>query len=153
MFSRIIQTPNDVAGAIVRVMLGVVIFAHGAQKVFGWFGGAGFDATMTRFTEVYNIPLVFAFIAIMAEFLGGLGLIVGLLTRIAALGISTSMLFAIVIVTGSEGFFINWAGNLPAGDEGYEFQLLAIAMGVSVLVKGAGAFSLDRILHSKLAKK
>ncbi len=153
MFSRVIQTPNDVAGAIVRVMLGVVIFAHGAQKVFGWFGGAGFDATMTRFTEVYSIPLIFAFIAIMAEFLGGLGLIVGLLTRIAALGISTSMLFAIIIVTGSEGFFINWAGKLPAGDEGYEFQLLAIAMGVSVLVKGAGAFSLDRILYSKLAKK
>ncbi len=153
MFSRLIQTPNDIGTTIVRVMLGVVIFAHGAQKMFGWFGGSGFDATMTRFTDIYGIPVVFAFIAIMAEFLGGMGLIVGFLTRIASFGVSTSMLFAIIIVTGSEGFFINWAGRMPAGDEGYEFQLLAIAMGVSVLVKGAGAFSIDRILYSRLAKK
>jgi putative oxidoreductase len=150
MLSRLVQTPNDMAPTIVRAMLGVVIFAHGCQKVLGWFGGGGFDQTMTRFTEAYNIPVGFAFLAIMVEFLGGFCLIVGLFGRIASLGVAVNMIFAIIIVTGSRGFFINWAGTRPAGEQGYEFQLLAIAMGLAIAVRGAGAFSLDRLIYRKL---
>ena len=150
MFSRLIQTEGDIAPTPIRITLGVVIFAHGAQKVFGWFGGRGFEASMAVFTESYNIPLALAFIGIMGEFLGSLGLIVGLLSRIAAFGVAMTMIFAIIIVTGSQGFFINWAGTRPAGQEGYEFGLLAIAMGLTILIKGGGALSLDRMLYTRL---
>ena len=105
---------------------------------------------MAVFTESYNIPLALAFIGIMGEFLGSLGLIVGLLSRIAAFGVAMTMIFAIIIVTGSQGFFINWAGTRPAGQEGYEFGLLAIAMGLTILIKGGGALSLDRMLYTRL---
>jgi putative oxidoreductase len=69
---------------ILRVVLGLVFFAHGAQKMLGWFGGYGFSATMDLFTGAMHIPAPLAFLAIAAEFFGGLGLILGLLTRIGA---------------------------------------------------------------------
>ena len=149
MLSRIIQTSNDLGPVIIRVMLGLVIFPHGAQKLFGWFGGPGFEATMTRMTEVGGIPTVFAFLAIMAEVLGSLGLIVGFLTRIASFGVTVVQVFAVILVNGSNGFFMNWTGSMPAGSEGYEFQILSIAMGVAVLIMGAGALSADRLLYSE----
>jgi putative oxidoreductase len=91
-----------------------------------------------------------AVLAIAAEFLGGLGLIVGLLARIAALGVMTNMLVAIILVHRQVGFFMNWAGK-QAG-EGFEFHLLAIAVAVGVLVKGAGAFSIDRVVSAFFAR-
>ena len=152
MFARLIQTTGDVAPTIVRITLGAVIFAHGAQKVFGWFGGRGFEASMAVFTESYNLPLALALIGIMGEFLGSLGLIVGLLSRIAAFGVTMTMIFSIAIVTGPQGFFMNWAGTRPPGQEGYEFALLAIAMGLTILIKGGGALSLDRMLYRRLKR-
>ena len=150
MFSRIIQTLDDVGPTIIRVMLGIAIFPHGAQKLFGWFGGRGFEATMAGFTEGRGIPAVFVLLLMMAEVFGSLGLIVGFLTRIASFGVTTVMVFVIILNNGRNGFFMNWFGQLPAGNEGFQFQLLAIAMGVMLLIKGAGAFSLDRLLYSKL---
>ena len=109
--------------------------------------------TMTRMTEVGGIPAVFAFLAIMAEVLGSLGLIVGFLTRLASFGVTVVQVFAVILVNGSNGFFMNWTGSMPAGSEGYEFQLLSIAMGATILIKGAGAFSPDRLLYSRLLGK
>jgi putative oxidoreductase len=126
-----------------RLVLGVVFFAHGAQKMLGWFGGYGFHGTMGFFTHM-GMPSVLAFLVIATEFFGGLGLIVGLLTRIAALGIGCEMIGAIFMVHLQNGFFMNWSGNQKG--EGYEYHLLAIATAAVLLLRGAGAFSADRAL-------
>jgi putative oxidoreductase len=98
------------ATAILRLVLGVIFFAHGAQKMLGWFGGYGFSGTMSVFTGMLHIPTLFAFLAIAAEFFGSLGLIFGFLTRIAALGIFSNMIGAVAMIHHHFGFFINWTG-------------------------------------------
>jgi putative oxidoreductase len=114
MIHKLIATDNDGATTILRLVLGVIFFAHGAQKMLGWFGGYGFTGTMGFFTGMMHIPPLFAFLAIAAEFFGGLGLILGFLTRIAALGIfsnngrgrshgSSSLWFVHELVGDTEG--------------------------------------------------
>jgi putative oxidoreductase len=99
---------------------------------------------MNFFTTQMGLPAVFAFLVIVAEFCGGIGLIVGFLSRIAALGIAVDMFFAVILVHGRNGIFMNWAGNQKG--EGYEYHLLAIAICILIMVKGAGALSVDRAL-------
>jgi putative oxidoreductase len=140
---RLMGTSNDVALTMLRVVLGMVFFAHGAQKMLGWFGGYGFHGTMGAFTQM-GMPAALAFLIICTEFFGGLGLIVGLLTRIAALGIGGLMVGAIFMVHLPNGFFMNWMGTQKG--EGFEYHLLALAMAGALLLRGAGAFSLDRTL-------
>lgn len=144
MFRKLVATSNDFAPAIARLVLGVVFFAHGSQKMLGWFGGYGFSGTMGFFTQQMHIPAPLAFLAICAEFFGGLGLIVGLLSRVAAFGISVNMLVAIFTVHISNGFFANWSGQQKG--EGIEYHLLAIALALVVMIKGGGALSIDRVL-------
>ena len=98
MLTWLIDTDGDWVLTIVRVVLGVVLFAHGVQKLLGWFGGPGLSATLKMFRDQLRIPAPLAFLAIAAEFFGGLGLIFGLLTRIAALGIAITMAVAMVVV-------------------------------------------------------
>src|ERR1700739_4516253 len=98
MFRKLLSTRNDPSLTIPRLVLGVVFFAHGAQKMLGWFGGYGFHGTMGFFTQHMGIPAPLAFLAICAEFFGGLGLIVGFLSRIAAFGVTVNMLVAIAKV-------------------------------------------------------
>ena len=145
MLHWLLQTDSSLTGLILRVTLAVVMFPHGAQKVFGWFGGHGFKGTMKSFTGS-GIPTVFALLAIAAESLGPLGLAVGLLTRVAAFGIACVMLVAIVIVHRPNGFFMNWEGNQKG--EGFEYHLLALALAISLIIVGAGAWSLDGALVS-----
>ena len=143
MISNLFSTDPDWTLTAIRVILGVVFFAHGAQKMLGWFGGFGFHATMGSFAHL-GMPAPVAFLVICTEFFGGLGLIVGLLTRIAALGIGGEMIGAIFIVHLPNGFFMNWMGHQKG--EGFEYHLLAIAIAATLLLRGAGAFSLDRLL-------
>jgi putative oxidoreductase len=149
LFRRLIQTGNDHALALVRIILGIVFFAHGAQKALGWFGGPGFDATYAGFTQHMGIPPLFAVLAILAEFLGGIGLIVGLLSRVAAFGIACNMAVAMAKVHGPNGFFMNWSGH--QGGEGIEYHVLAVAICILVMARGAGAWSLDRVLDARLS--
>ncbi len=142
--NRLLYTENEYGALIVRLALGIVIFPHGAQKLLGWFGGNGFAGTIQHFTENMGIPYALALLVIIAEFFGSLGLIVGALTRIAAFGIGCVMIGAIVTVHWPHGFFMNWSGN-KAG-EGFEFHILAIGMCLALMLRGAGAFSIDRIL-------
>ncbi len=144
MFRKLVSTPNDFVLTIVRLVLGIVFFAHGAQKMLGWFGGYGFHGTMGFFTQQMGIPAPLAFLAICAEFFGGLGLLVGLLSRIAALGIIVNMLVAIATVHHVNGFFMNWSGQQKG--EGFEYHLLAIALAIVVVIKGLGAISIDRAI-------
>jgi len=142
---RLLSTSDDVTLTILRVVLGVVFFAHGAQKMLGWFGGYGFHGTM-GFFEHLGLPAPMAFLIICIEFFGGLGLIVGLLTRIPALGIGVEMIGAVLMIHIHNGFFMNWAGNQKG--EGFEYHLLAIAMALVLLIRGGGAFSADRALSN-----
>lgn len=132
---------------ILRIFLGVVMFPHGAQKLLGWFGGNGFSGTMGYFTGKMHIPVILAFIIIMVEFFGSLGLIVGFFTRIAAFGVLCNMIGAIAIVHWQYGFFMNWSGK-QAG-QGFEFHLLAIAISLALIIAGAGKWSIDRSLSSE----
>jgi putative oxidoreductase len=141
MLKRLMGTSNDVALTMLRVVLGVVFFAHGSQKMLGWFGGFGFHGTMGAFTHM-GMPAPMALLIICTEFFAGLGLIVGLLTRIASFGVAGLMIGAIFMVHLPNGFFMNWMGTQKG--EGFEFHLLALAMAAALLLRGAGAFSLDR---------
>ncbi|NIS75362.1 MAG: DoxX family membrane protein [Deltaproteobacteria bacterium] len=144
----LIKTENDVAALFLRLFLGVVMFPHGAQKALGWYGGNGFSGTMGFFTTKMGIPYVLALLVIAAEFLGALGLIVGLFTRVAAFGVFSVMIGAIYMVHWKFGFFMNWAGKNPG--EGYEFHLLAIAIAFALMIKGGGALSIDRLISRDL---
>jgi putative oxidoreductase len=146
MIRKLIATDNNTATMILRLVLGVIFFAHGAQKLLGWFGGYGFTGTMGFFTGVMHIPAPLAFLAIAAEFFGGLGLIFGFLTRIAAFGIFANMLVAIAMVHHQFGLFMNWTGAQKG--EGYEYHLLVLAITAFLIVRGAGAASIDRLLSS-----
>jgi putative oxidoreductase len=145
------RTDNDLATLIMRVMLGVVIFPHGAQKLLGWYGGNGFSQTMAFFTEQQGLPWIVAFLVIIAEFFGALGLIVGFLTRLSALGIGAVMLGAISLVHWSQGFFMNWQGNKEG--EGYEYHLLALALAVALLLRGGGVLSIDGLLAQRSPRR
>jgi len=152
MLRRLLVTDDNTATVILRFVLGVVFFAHGAQKMLGWFGGPGFSGTMAYFTGPAHIPPVLAFLAIAAEFFGGIGLTFGLLTRIAAFGISVNMLVAIATVHSTSGFFMNWTGTQKG--EGFEYHLLVLAMTAFLMIRGAGAFSIDRaITTTSLAQR
>lgn len=144
MIRKLFETDNSMAAAILRLVLGIVFFAHGAQKMLGWFGGPGFSGTMGFFTGGMHIPAPLAFLAIAAEFFGGLGLMAGFLTRIAAFGIAVNMLVAIATVHGPFGFFMNWSGTQKG--EGFEYHLLVLAMTAFLMIRGAGAFSVDRAI-------
>jgi len=146
MTRRIFATDDSTATAILRLVLGLVFFAHGAQKLLGWFGGFGFSGTMGYFTGVMHIPAPLAFLAIAAEFFGGLGLILGCLTRIAAFGIAVNMVVAIATVHSAFGFFMNWNGNQKG--EGFEYHLLVLAITAFLMIHGAGALSVDRFLSA-----
>ena len=129
---------------VVRVGLGIVFFAHGAQKTFGWFGGHGLSATIGGFRQM-NIPPAATALAAFTECFGGLALIVGLLARPAALGLILIMLVAIAKVHGRHGFFLNFTMT-PGKGHGVEFNLALIAMALSILIGGAGALSIDRLI-------
>ena len=143
MLRKLLHTNNDPVLTVVRLVLGVVFFAHGAQKMLGWFGGYGYSGTM-GFFEHSGIPAVFAFLAIAAEFFGGIGLLLGLLSRVAAFGITCNMLVAIATVHAANGLFMNWTGAQKG--EGFEYHLLTLAITFLIMVRGGGALSLDRLL-------
>jgi putative oxidoreductase len=128
---------------LIRVVAGGVMLPHGMQKMFGWFGGAGFTATMHNFAQ-RGFPAPLVFLVIVAEFFGSLGLIFGCFSRIAAFGIAVDMTVAAITTTSKFGMFINWAGKQKG--EGMEFQFLMIAMALAIMFAGGGACSIDRVL-------
>ncbi len=146
MIRKLFRTPNDRLITLMRLVLGVIFFAHGAQKMLGWFGGYAYAGTMHFFTAS-GIPAPLAFLAIAAEFFGSLGLIFGLLGRVAAFGISVNMLVAIAAVHAKNGLFMNWAGNQRG--EGFEYHLLVLAITLAIIIRGSGAFSLDRLISGE----
>jgi putative oxidoreductase len=146
----LLNTSSSFGPLIARLFLGAVMFPHGAQKALGLFGGHGFAGTMQFFTGTMHIPALFAFLAVAAEFAGALGLIVGLLSRVAAFGVASVMVVAILTAHASNGFFMNWFGNQKG--EGFEYHLLAIGLALAVMIQGAGKASLDGLIASRIGK-
>jgi putative oxidoreductase len=129
---------------VLRLALAVVIFPHGAQKVLGWFGGYGFAGTLHFFTTMMHIPAPLAVLAILAEFVGPILLVLGLFTRLGALAITVNMVVAVLTVHLANGFFMNWMGQQKG--EGVEYFIYAITVGLILTVVGSGRFALDAAL-------
>ena len=142
------QTKSDASAALlfIRLALGIVIFAHGAQKVLGWFGGAGFSATIEIFRTNLSYPLWMVLLLMFIEFLGSLGLIIGFMTRLSATGIAIIMVVCAYQNHLQNGFFMNWYGQ-KAG-EGFEYHILVLGMCFALMSFGGGSCSLDRLLTS-----
>jgi putative oxidoreductase len=124
-----------------RALLGLVMLPHGAQKLLGAFGGYGFSATMKYFTGTLGLPAPLAFLVILAESIGAVGLLLGLGTRLAAFGVTAVMIGAVITTHLGNGFFMNWGG--AQGGEGFEYHLLALALSVPLVVRGGGRWALD----------
>ncbi len=146
MLHLLFSTDASWAGFILRLVLALVIFPHGAQKALGWFGGYGYAGTMQYFTKTVGLPAPLSVLGITGEFLGPMALVVGFGTRLAALSIAAVMVGAILAVHKRVGFFMNWSGQQKAGEEGYEYHLLVIAICAALLATGGGALSLDRLI-------
>jgi putative oxidoreductase len=130
---------------IIRVFLGVIFFAHGAQKLFGVFGGPGLKGTIGYFQNTLGVPPALAVLAALTECFGGLAVFVGLLTRLAALGLVVVMVVAVAKVHWQNGFFLNMSLQ-PGKGHGFEFNWALIGMALALLVGGGGAKSIDRLI-------
>lgn len=142
LLQSLVATGDSFASTVLRLALGFMILPHGLQKTLGWFGGYGFKGTLGYLTGQVGAPWIFALLAIMAESVGGLMLIAGFGTRVAALGVGGVMLVA-ASQHWSNGFFMNWFGNQKG--EGVEFHLLALGMVVALLILGGGRWSVDSL--------
>lgn len=144
---RLLRTERDFSALFLRVTLAVVLFPHGAQKMLGWFGGKGLEPTLQHFQSDLNIPLVFGILAIAAEFLGAVGLFLGLLTRVAAFAVAVEMVAAVYLVHLNFGFFMNWMGQQTG--EGFEYHILVFGICLALLLKGGGSWSIDRAITGR----
>lgn len=147
--ARLLTTdPASSALLLQRLVLALVLFPHGSQKLLGWFGGYGFSGTMGFFTTTMGLPWLVALLVILGEFFGPLMLAIGFGTRVAALGITAIMTGAIVTSHLQFGFFMNWFGGQKG--EGFEFHLLALALSVPLLIWGGGRNSIDGRIAKRL---
>lgn len=143
LVKSLLTDKNNYSALVSRVILGLVLFPHGAQKLIGWFGGFGFQGTMNYFTETVGLPWVIGFLVILIESIGSLLLIAGIASRWMGLSI-TIISLGVIYTSHHQYFFMNWFGNQTG--EGYEFFLLMIGLGISIILQGGGAYSLDSII-------
>jgi putative oxidoreductase len=126
---------------LLRLILGIVFFAHGAQKVLGWFGGYGLVGTGTFFQQTWGIPPILFYLSAFTEFLGGIALLLGIFSRIFSLGLIINMLVAILVAHISQGFF------------GFEWQLTLLTVALTIFLLGPGDYSIDNKLFNRLLPK
>mgnify|MGYP006074984315 FL=1 len=145
LINKITTTATGLDTLPLRAGAGVIFAAHGAQKLFGWFGGYGLEGTGGWMASIGIEPgVLMAALAGGAEFFGGLLLIVGLLVRPAAVVLAITMIVAIAAVHLQNGLFMS--------NNGYEFGLALLVISVGLAIRGAGSISLDRLLQAKTAK-
>lgn len=143
LINRVFNTDSSWAATALRIPVGIIFAAHGAQKLFGWFGGFGLQGTAGWLESIGLAPgTLMALLAGGAEFFGGLALIVGVLTRPAALALAFTMLVAI--------FKVHFVNGLFMANDGYEFGLSLLAASVALLISGAGKDSVDRVISAKI---
>ncbi|MDX5347375.1 MAG: DoxX family protein [Hymenobacteraceae bacterium] len=151
MLEKLIKTDSGAAALVLRITLAVVIFPHGAQKLFGWFGGNGFTATLTFFENTFGFPAFVTVLVMLAESVGAVLLALGFLTRFTAAAIGLVMAGAVTLVHAQNGFFMNWYGSKQG--EGFEFHLLAIGIVLALLITGGGFLSIDGAIYQHLKKR
>jgi putative oxidoreductase len=144
MIAWIFRTIDSCGPTVLRLFLAGVMFPHGAQKMLGWWGGAGWKGTLKAFTDGMHIAAPLAMAAIITEFVGPICLALGLLTRVWAVGMATLMVVAVMKVHYSYGFFMNWYGKQKG--EGYEYHLLVFGISLALLIMGAGNLSIDKLI-------
>jgi putative oxidoreductase len=143
LIKKVLTTEAGFGAFALRVPVGIIFAAHGAQKLFGWFGGYGLQGTAGWMESIGLAPgVLMALLAGSAEFFGGLALVLGLFTRPAAFALSIAMLVAI--------FSVHFANGLFMSNNGYEFGLALLAASVSLLLSGAGKASVDALIAKKL---
>jgi len=142
---KLFATDDAIAPLVLRLTLGGMILPHGMQKLFGAFGGHGFSGTMGYFQSL-GIPFLFGVAAILTEFFGGLALVAGAGTRVAAALVGITLLVAAATVHLGNGFFMNWSGK--AAGEGFELHILAVGIALALVLTGGGRYSVDRRLAS-----
>lgn len=143
LINRVFNTDSSWAATALRIPVGIIFAAHGAQKLFCWFGGFGLQGTAGWLESIGLAPgTLMALLAGGAEFFGGLALIVGVLTRPAALALAFTMLVAI--------FKVHFVNGLFMANDGYEFGLSLLAASVALLISGAGKASVDRVISAKI---
>lgn len=142
--TRLLRTDDAWAPLALRIPVGIIFAAHGAQKLFGWFGGYGLEGTGQWMASIGLAPgALMALLAGAAEFFGGLALLAGLLVRPAAAALAVTMLVAILSVHLDKGFFLT--------SNGYEYALALLAVSVALAFSGAGRASLDQALSRRQA--
>jgi putative oxidoreductase len=144
----LITNPAGTSALIARLFLAVVIFPHGAQKLLGWFGGYGFNGTMTSLTTNAGLPWIIAFLVIVIEFFAPLFLLFGFLTRVAAFGIGAEFVGVVLKAHIHNGFFMNWYKQ-PNRGEGLEFFILLFGLVIIGLILGGGRASVDAALSQR----
>jgi putative oxidoreductase len=144
MKELLFSTTNDFTGLVLRIVLGGIMMPHGAQKLFGWFGGYGFTTTMDFFTATMKLPRTIALLVIIVEFFGAAALIAGFASRFWALAFLLIMIGAIVTINYKNGLFMNWFGTQSG--EGYEYHLLVIGICIAILLNGSGRYAIDNLL-------
>ena len=143
LINIVISTDGGWGALALRVPVGIIFAAHGAQKLFGWFGGFGLQGTAGWLESIGLAPgTLMALLAGGAEFFGGLALIVGVLTRPAALALAFTMLVAI--------FKVHFVNGLFMANNGYEFGLALLAASVALLFSGAGRLSVDQVISQRV---
>jgi putative oxidoreductase len=146
LLKKLSKTDDNYASNILRISFVIMMLPHGAGKIFGIFGGFGFEKTMHHFTENMGIPYILALIAIAVEFLSSLMILVGWQTRINAF-----LLASVMTVAGfmhiENGFYMNWFGQKTG--EGFEFHILAVGMMLALAFLGGGKYSLDYSFSKK----
>lgn len=146
MMQQLLVTDNSWAALVLRCTVGIVLFPHAVQKMFGWFNGPGLSGEMKFMTGVAGLPAYLAVLAIVVECGGMLMLLTGAGTRVAAIGIFGLFIGMIIRIHGKNGFFMNWFGKLPTGQEGFEYHLLVLGICIVLFMTGGGRYSVDRWL-------
>lgn len=150
MLRKLITTDNSYNWLILRVILGIVMLAHGLQKAFGWFEGFGWSNSVNYFTHTVGLPTALAIFIILIETVGAVLLILGFAGRLNAILIGIVMVGAFFVAHLPNGFYMNWYGNHKG--EGYEFDLLFWAIAAVLAINGSGRFSVDRWLFTRSVK-
>lgn len=144
MIRNLLRTPDDKVLTLLRIVLAVVVFPHGAQKMLGWFGGFGPAGTLGFLTGQLHIPYAIALLVFVGEFFAPIALFFGFLGRLSALAIAIDFATVALMVHLKNGFFMNWGGQ--PGGEGIEFFILAVGIALALVVRGSGAWSIDRLI-------
>lgn len=142
--------PFNTSALIARLVLGIVVFPHGAQKLFGWYGGYGFQGTMGFLTSKAGLPYVLAILVILIESIGALLVLIGFLTRLAAFAIFIQFIGVMMKMHWANGFFMNWSGSQKG--EGIEYFLLLLGLALILIITGGGRASVDAALTRNKTK-